>query len=188
MWPLLIVKIDPDLRRSQKLPQRVIGAAISDSQLEDADKAFRVAIVRRRASPAHGEHKAFVQEELARLASTVLLALITMPDAARYLKRHRLDRAGDQVSPHVVVESNRQHLAGAMTQRKTAPDPRAIDELDLQNIGEDDFLLYLLEGVLLQLIRRNLGGFARIDILLPFAPGGDAVFVHHPPDAILPGS
>src|SRR6266566_1877299 len=42
MWSLLIIKVDPCLSHLQKLPQRIIGATISDSQLEDADKAFRM--------------------------------------------------------------------------------------------------------------------------------------------------
>src|SRR5947199_10542287 len=104
MWSLLIVKVDPRLRCSQKLPQSVIGATISDRQLEDADKAFGIAIVGGRPSAAHREHTAFLQEKLARLASPILLALITMPDAARHLKGHRLNRVGDQIGPHMIVE------------------------------------------------------------------------------------
>jgi hypothetical protein len=38
MRPLVIVKIDPRLRRAQKLAQCVIGSAISYRQLEGANK------------------------------------------------------------------------------------------------------------------------------------------------------
>src|SRR5260221_53557 len=116
------------------------------------------------------------------------LRLFAMPDAARHLKSHRLNRVSDQIGTHVIIESDPQHLARSMTKRKAAANQVAIALLDLQNIGEDDFVADPLERFLSKLIRRNLGCFARVDILLAFAPGGNAIFVHHAPDPILPGS
>jgi hypothetical protein len=166
----------------------MIGTTFSDSQLEDANKAFGIAIVGGRTGPAHGEHTALLQEQRPGLDGPILFALISMPDTAWHLKSHRFNRVGDQIGTHVIIESDPQHLARAVPQRKTATNPRAIGQLDLQNIGEDHFTADPLERFLSKLIGCNLGRFAGLDILLAFAPGGNAILVHDTPDAILPGS
>src|SRR5712692_7742859 len=104
----------------------MMRATISDSQLEDADKAFRIAIIGGRAGPAHREHKAFLQEQAAGLDGPILFALITVPDAARHLKSHRLNGGGNQIGTHVIIESDPQYLARSVTKRKTAANPGAI--------------------------------------------------------------
>jgi len=63
-----------------------------------------------------------------------------MPNAARHLKSHCRGRIGDQIGSHVLIESDQEHLARAVTKRNTAANPGAIGSLDLQNIGEDHFV------------------------------------------------
>jgi len=111
-----------------------------------------------------------------------------MPNAARYLKSHRLNRIGDQIGSHVIIESGPQDLARAVTKRKIAVNPGAIGSLDLQNIGEDHFVVDPLKRFFTQLIGYNLSCFARVDLLLAFASGSDPICVHHSPDPILLGS
>src|SRR5579875_507546 len=141
MRPLVIVKIDPRLRRAQKLAQCVIRSAISYRQLEGANKAFCIAIVSGRACTAHRENKPFAQKQFTRLGSPILLALIAMPDWLSHLKREGLNRIQNQLGAHMVIEGNPQHLARAVAQGKTATHLRAIRELDLQDIGEHDLML-----------------------------------------------
>lgn len=83
MGTQLMIKRDPDLGCSQKLPQGVIRSSIGYRAFEQADKALGIVIIGRGSCPTHGLHKAFLQEQGARLESTVLLALITVPAAAR---------------------------------------------------------------------------------------------------------
>src|SRR5262249_9003631 len=109
MRALVIVKIDPRLRRLEKCPQTLVPIAFSDRELERADKTLGVAIVRGCTSAAHREHKAFLQEQMTGLCSPKLLALVTVPDTARTLKRHRLDRVGDQVRTQMIVKGHAQN-------------------------------------------------------------------------------
>ena len=87
-----------------------------------------------------------------------------MPDTAWHLKSHRCTGVGDQIGTHVIIKRDQEHLTGAMTKSKTAANPRAIGQLDLQNIGEDDFAAEPLERVLAELVGRNLGREASVDI------------------------
>jgi hypothetical protein len=112
-----------------------------------------------------------------------------MPHAARHLKSHRLNRIGDQIGSHVIIESDQEDLARSVTKRKTAANPGAIGSLDLQNIGEDHFVADPLKRFFSQLTSaqsrlRGLGRHTRF----AFASGSDPICVHHSPDAILPGS
>ena len=52
----------------------MIRATISNSQLEDADKAFRIAIIGGGAGSAQLSHKAFLQEQGAGLDRPILFA------------------------------------------------------------------------------------------------------------------
>jgi hypothetical protein len=142
----------------------MIGTTISNSQLEDADKAFGIAIVGGRTGPAHGEYKALLQEQRPGLDSPILFALISMPDTAWHLKSHRFNGVGNQIGTHVVVKRDPHHLACSVPKRKTAANPRAIGQLDLQNSGEDHFTADPLERFLAKLIGCNLGRFAGGDI------------------------
>src|SRR5437016_4670410 len=87
-----------------------------------------------------------------------------MPNAARHLKSHRLNRIGDQIGSHVIIESDQEDLVRAVTKRKTAANPGAIGSLDLQNIGEDHFVADLLKRFFTQLNGHTLGCEASVDI------------------------
>src|SRR5216684_3979847 len=80
MRPLSIVKVDPGFCGPQKVAQGLIGPPLSDRQLEDAHKAFGIAIVRWSASPAHGELKALLYERRPCQLRSILAALIGVPD------------------------------------------------------------------------------------------------------------
>src|SRR6516165_516999 len=75
-----IVEIDPRLSCTQKISQRLIRTAFRYSELEAAHKALGKAIIGRCPGPTHRLHKSFLHQELSRLQSAILLALITMPD------------------------------------------------------------------------------------------------------------
>src|SRR5258707_241225 len=64
MRPLAIVKVDPGFCGPQKVAQCLIRSPLSYRQLEDAHKAFGIAIVRWGASPAHRELKALLSRAL----------------------------------------------------------------------------------------------------------------------------
>ena len=87
-----------------------------------------------------------------------------MPDTPWDLKSHGFNSVYDQIGTHVIIKRDPQHLTGAMTKSKTAANPRAIGQLDLQNIGEGDFAAEPLERVLTELVGRNLGREASVDI------------------------
>jgi len=59
MGPQVIVKINPALGFLKKLPQRAIGPALGDSELENPHKPLGVAIVSGRPCPTHRAHEAF---------------------------------------------------------------------------------------------------------------------------------
>jgi hypothetical protein len=56
--------------------------------------------------------------------------------------------------------------------------------MDLKHVGKDH-LLHTLLGHLSDKIGSRLRHLAWIDVLFLFAPSGDAIFVHHPFDAIF---
>ncbi len=109
-----MIEIDPCLSGLQKSSQAVIGTTISHSQLEEADESLGVAIVGGRASSAHREHKAFLQEQMTGLLGSILLALVAVPDTARNLKGHGLDRVRDQICSHMIVKSHSQNSSGPL--------------------------------------------------------------------------
>src|SRR6266566_3295607 len=114
MRTTVIIEIDPCLSDLQKSSQAVIGTTISHSQLEEADESLGVAIVRGRASSAHREHKAFLQEQMTGLLGSILFPLVAMPDTARNLKGHGLDRVRDQICSHMIVKSHPQNSSGPL--------------------------------------------------------------------------
>jgi hypothetical protein len=179
MWPLLVVKVDPQFCRTQKLTERVIRLAFSHRQLENADEALSIAIVCRRASTAHRELKAFLEDSKTCLLSSILTALIGVPNGARDFKLHELHGRDDQIRSHPIIKSQGENMAGASPQSKAAAHARSIGELDLEDIGEQDF-----RGVFCLLIAdevgRNLGRPTRIDVPFLFATRTDPVLVHDP--------
>src|SRR5260370_42660135 len=110
MWTQLIIKRDPRLGCSQKLPKGVIRSSICYREFEQTDKALGLAIIGRSSCPTYGLHKAFLQEQGTGPFSTILLALITVPDAARNSEHHRLDQLSDQIGAHMIVESDADNL------------------------------------------------------------------------------
>src|SRR5690242_2134492 len=103
MWSLLMIKVDPCHSRSQKLHQRIIGATISNSQLEDADKAFRMLLSVGVPARLMESTKPFCKSKERVWTAPYCLRLFAMPNAARHLKSHRLNRIGDQIGSHVII-------------------------------------------------------------------------------------
>ena len=62
-----MVKIHPGLGSPQEGPKAVIVVPFSHSELKGAHKPLRIAIIGGCARPAHREHKAFLQEQMAGL-------------------------------------------------------------------------------------------------------------------------
>jgi hypothetical protein len=73
----------------------VVRIAFSDSELKSADKTLGEPVIGGSACPAHREHKAFLQEQMASLRRSKLLALVAMLNRTRHLKDHRLDGIRD---------------------------------------------------------------------------------------------
>lgn len=105
MRPYSVIKLNPSLSGAQKFTERLIGATVCHRELEQADKAFRKAVVRWGASPAHGELEALLQQELAGWFCPELLALVAMKNGRGDLKGQRLQCCRDQLGSHVILES-----------------------------------------------------------------------------------
>jgi hypothetical protein len=71
MGSQLIIKRDPGLGCSQKLPQGVVGASIGYREFEQTDEALGIAIIGRSPCPTHRLHKVFLQELYWLLGSSV---------------------------------------------------------------------------------------------------------------------
>src|SRR5207247_8219395 len=120
MRTVLIIKINPGLGGTQECSQAVIAVPFSYSKLKHAHKTLCIAIVGGRARPAHREHKAFVQEQMAGLLGSELFPLVAVPDEALLLEGDGLDRVSHQICPHMVVKSHPQDGASAFAQGKAA--------------------------------------------------------------------
>lgn len=114
MRPLAIVQVDPGFGGPQEISQGMRGTALSHRELELAHKALRIPIVGRGSRAAHGEHETSLHEQLTGLFSSLLLALVALPDAAWVLKSHGLDCVYTQISPQMILKSDAQDLTGAM--------------------------------------------------------------------------
>src|SRR5258708_20663253 len=96
----------------------MIGTVLRKKKYKNAHKERGIAIIRWGANPTHRMHKSFLQQQLSRLQSAILLALITMPDRAGGLKQQGVNHAGHQIGTHMIIKGQAQDLARPLAQSK----------------------------------------------------------------------
>src|SRR5579885_64573 len=190
MRPHLIVKVDPALCCTKKLPQRLVAPSFSSCQLKRPDKALGIAVIGGRSGSTYRAQKAFFQQCRARRFCPILTALIRVKNRAGHFKGHLLDGGDDQFRRHVVIKGQRENMPGALPQGKAAAHFGSMCQRDFKNIREDDFLgVFLLLLRLLwwaQQVGHDAAGFPRVDGLLALTTRRQAIFFHYPLDPIFP--